>query len=222
MNRKPTLLIFDVNETLLDLEPLKMKVNKALGNPQAFSLWFKTMLHYSLAETIVANFNDFGDIGQATLKMVAEELKSPIPNKKMDDILSTIKELPPHPDVIEGLETLSGKNFKLAALTNGSLRTVKDQLLFAGISKYFDGIYSVDAVQKYKPHSEAYEHVLNIMNTDKMDAMLIAAHGWDILGAQRAGLQTCFLERQGKFIYPLAEKPTISVKKLTELGNKLG
>jgi 2-haloacid dehalogenase len=59
------------------------------------------------------------------------------------------------------------------------------------------------------------------MNTDKESAMLVAAHGWDIAGAQRAGLQTCFMERSGKFIYPLAEKPTFSIQKLTDLSHLL-
>ncbi|WP_031428673.1 haloacid dehalogenase type II [Flavimarina sp. Hel_I_48] len=221
MSTKPKLLIFDVNETLLDLKPLKEKVNEALESETGFSVWFRTLLHYSLVETTSLNYADFGEIGQATLKMVSKQFDRPLQDTEIENILSKIKELPPHTDVIEGLEQLAAQGFELAALTNGNLRTVKDQLHFAKIDHLFKGIYSVDAVQKYKPHPETYAHVLNVMNTEKENAMLVAAHGWDITGAQRAGLQTCFLERPGKFLYPLAEKPTYSIKKLTELPDLL-
>lgn len=46
MPTKPKLIVFDVNETLLDLKPLKSKVNQALGNDLAFDLWFSTLLYY--------------------------------------------------------------------------------------------------------------------------------------------------------------------------------
>jgi 2-haloacid dehalogenase len=221
MSKKPTLLIFDVNETLLDLVSLEKKINEAMGENLAFQLWFRMLLHYSLVETTSQNYADFNEIGQATLKILAQQLGKKISDEAIEEILSTIKELPPHDDVIEGLEKLAEQGFKLAALTNGSLRTVKGQLHFAKISHLFTGIYSVDAVQKYKPHPETYAHVLNVMNTEKENAMLVAAHSWDVTGAQRAGLQTCFIERPGKFIYPLAEKPTYSIQKLTDLSHLL-
>lgn len=222
MKKKPTLLIFDVNETLLDLAPLEERINDALGEKMAFQLWFRMLLHYSLVETISHNYADFNEIGQATLKMLAQQLDKNLSDALIKEILSTIKELPPHADVEEGLEQLAARGFELAALSNGSLRTVKDQLFFAKIDQFFTGIYSVDAVQKYKPHPEAYAHVLNIMNTEKENGMLVAVHGWDITGAQRAGLQTCFIGRPGKYIYPLAEKPTYSIQKLTDLSHLLG
>lgn len=50
---KPKVIIFDVNETLLDLAPLKKSVGQALGGREdLLPLWFSTMLHYSLVETL--------------------------------------------------------------------------------------------------------------------------------------------------------------------------
>lgn len=65
---KPKIIIFDVNETLLDLAPLKTSVGKALGGREEFlPLWFTTMLHYSLVETLSGSYHSFGDIGSAAL-----------------------------------------------------------------------------------------------------------------------------------------------------------
>lgn len=48
-NIRPKVLFFDVNETLLDLTKVKKEVGKALsGREDLLSLWFTTMLQYSL------------------------------------------------------------------------------------------------------------------------------------------------------------------------------
>ena len=69
---KPKVIIFDVNKTLLDLAPLKTSIAKAFGRREEIvPLWFSTMLHYSLVETLSGNYHSFGDIGIAALMMVA-------------------------------------------------------------------------------------------------------------------------------------------------------
>ncbi len=65
---KTPLLVFDVNETLLDLSPAKTRVNDLVGNAHAFKGWFSLLLHYSCVETITDNPIAFGAIGKATLK----------------------------------------------------------------------------------------------------------------------------------------------------------
>lgn len=45
---RPKVIIFDVNETLLSLAPLKTSVGKALGGrEELLPLWFSTMLRWS-------------------------------------------------------------------------------------------------------------------------------------------------------------------------------
>lgn len=200
---KPSLLIFDVNETLLDLEPVKTAINDFLDSKQASTIWFNKLLHYSLAETITENYLDFGQIGAATLKMTAQELSVEISDKKIDEILGKMTRLKPHPEVIEALQKLKTAGYKMVVLTNGGNETVKKQLEYAGISQFFEKMYSVEAVKKFKPHPQTYTYVLEQEKVKPGDAMLIAAHGWDIMGAGRAGLKTVFISRPGKFLYPL-------------------
>ena len=47
---KPSVIIFDVNETLLDMNDVKKKVNKALNSKRGFKLWFGLLLQYSLVD----------------------------------------------------------------------------------------------------------------------------------------------------------------------------
>ena len=71
-----TALIFDVNETLLDLAPLKTSVGKALGGREELvPLWFSTILHYSLVETLTGSYHSLGEIGTASLVQYEMSLK---------------------------------------------------------------------------------------------------------------------------------------------------
>ncbi|NJY61690.1 haloacid dehalogenase type II [Salinimicrobium sp. CDJ15-81-2] len=217
MTRKPSLLIFDVNETLLDMQPLKKEINEELGSQLAFNSWFCRLLLFSSVETLTGEYRDFGEIGAAVLKMTAKEFSAEISEERIKEILGKITDLDPHPEVPEALEELRKGCFKLVALTNGGKDTVNKQLKTAKLEGYFDAIYSVEAVGKFKPHPETYHHVLKKENSKPDDSMLIAAHAWDITGAQRAGLQTAFIHRPGKFLYPLAQEPEITGKDLKEI-----
>lgn len=219
----PKVIFFDVNETLLNLKPLKQSVTKALdGHDELVGLWFSTMLHYSLVETLTGTYHSFPEIGVAALQMVAES--KGIELSKVDAELAIVPvfgKLPPHPDVIEGLKELKKQGFLLVSLTNSSDAGVKAQFENAGLINIIDKRLTVEGVHKFKPDQEVYRWALVQMDVKASEAMLVAAHGWDIAGAKAAGLQTVFVARPGKALYPLAEKPDHVVKDIKELASLL-
>ena len=218
---KPELLIFDINETLLNLDPLASAINKALDSKHAFSLWFRTLLHYSLVETLTGNYEDFSAIGKATLKMTMQKFDKNLSEDTVDSILGNIKKLPPHDDVKEGLKLLKDAGVKLVALSNSNENLLKEQLQFAGIASYFDAIMSVEVVASYKPDASPYKAVLAKMSASPENTMMVAAHGWDILGAKRAGLRTAFVAREGHAIYPLDGAPELIGKTILEVAQTI-
>lgn len=207
MKKLPKVLIFDVNETLLDLTPIKTQVNEALQSDSAFDSWFSALLHYSLVETTTGSYKDFGEVGKDTLRMVSKNMERPLSDKHIDSILSVITNLSPHPEVDKSLASLKNYGCILVALTNGGQKTVEAQLDHAKLAHYFDRIISVEQVKKFKPHRSSYQYVLDLYKINPQEAILIAAHGWDIYGAQVAGLQTGFIAREGKHLYDLSQKP---------------
>jgi len=214
-------LIFDVNETLLDLSPLKASINQALENEQAANIWFAELLQYSLVDSITDTYHDFSDIAAAVLKMNAKKYHKDFSEEEIRDILKPISQLNAYPEVVEGLERLKKKGFQLIAFSNGKPAVLNEQLEFAGLTKYFDKILSVEAVKKYKPHPETYSYALKEANSEAENTMMVAAHGWDITGAMRAGLKTAFIQRPGKFIFPLAGKPTLETTDIMTLAEEL-
>ncbi|MEW5251381.1 haloacid dehalogenase type II [Microbulbifer sp. 2201CG32-9] len=223
MKPKPKVIIFDVNETLLDLAPLKESVGAALGGREdLLPLWFSTMLHYSLAETLSDEYHDFGEIGVAALMMVAEAQGVNLTYEEAKTaIVTPLGSLPPHADVKPGLKTLSKGDYKIVSLTNSSFKGVETQFKNAGLTDFFDKRYSVEAVRKYKPHPDTYRMVLKDMGVKPAEAMLVAAHPWDLMGAKNVGLQTVFVARPDKPLYPNMTAPDYVVKDIQELATIL-
>ena len=54
MNKE--VILFDIIQTTLDLEPLKPKFEETFGSPDALALWFSRLLHTSTV-CIVTNVN---------------------------------------------------------------------------------------------------------------------------------------------------------------------
>lgn len=220
---KPKVIIFDVNETLLDLGPLRTAVGKTIdGREDLLPLWFSTMLHYSLVDTLTDNYHDFGQIGSAALVMVAETQGIEIDIKTARAaIVGAITQLPPHEDVKSGLIELNKQGFTLVSLTNSSHAGVAAQFKFAGLTHLFSERYSVEDVGVFKPHPKPYQMVLEKMGIQPHEALMVAAHAWDLAGAKAVGLQTAFIRRPGKTLYPNTAMPDYVVDNIQELIRQL-
>ncbi len=221
--KRPKILFFDVNETLLDLTQMKRQVGEALnGREDLLSLWFTTMLQYSLVTTASGQYEHFGKIGAAALQMVGANNNIDINDTKANEvILNALRGLPAHPEVKQALTQLKENGYKLVSFTNSSNEGVKKQFKSAGLTEYFDVRLSVEEVGKFKPFRETYEWGAKKMGIKPNEAMLIAAHGWDIAGALWAGWRGAFISRPGAQLYPLAPKPEINENNLKLIANKL-
>ncbi len=215
------IILFDVNETLLETSPLKKKINSLLDSTKGFGIWFGMLLQYSLVDNCTNNYHDFSAIADATLDMAAKALKANIDAKEKKEALQTIEELSAYDDVPNGLKLLKENGFRLATLTNSPAATLSAQLQYAKLTEYFEATLSIDSIKKYKPALETYQWAAEQLSVSASDAKLIAAHGWDISGAMQAGLQAAFIERKGQSLYPLAAKPNFTAKDLIELANSI-
>ncbi|MFG0298224.1 MAG: haloacid dehalogenase type II [Phycisphaerales bacterium JB047] len=219
---RPACLFFDVNETLLDLTAMKASVAEALGGrPDLLSLWFTTMLQYSLVSSAGGQYEDFGVIGAAAMRMVARNNGIELTEAASKEAIRPILSLPPHPDVRDGLARLKAAGYRMVTLTNSSNKGVEAQMEHAGLTDMFEARLSVEDVQMYKPHQHVYAWASRKLGVDPGDCMLVAAHGWDIAGALWAGWRGAFLSRPGAQLYPLAPEPEINVPDLGQAADQL-
>ena len=89
------------------------------------------------------------------------------------------------------------------AVSNSTQEMMHEQLQNAGLTDYFDNIYSVDAVQRAKPFPEIYQHAANKEGCTPEQIAMIASHDWDILGAKQAGFRTGYIFRKQIPLNPL-------------------
>ena len=85
-----------------------------------------------------------------------------------------------------------------ALLSNGEADKSDKLLSNIGLRKYFDYIISAEEVRKYKPSPEPYLHVSKKLNLQISQIALVSSNLWDIAGAQAAGMQSCWINRERK------------------------
>ncbi|WP_418636592.1 haloacid dehalogenase type II [Winogradskyella sp.] len=220
---RPKVLFFDVNETLLDLTKMKKQVGEALnGREDLLSLWFTTMLQYSLVTTASGQYEHFGHIGAAALQMVAANNGITISEDEARNvILNSLRGLPAHPEVKAALAQLKKDGYKLVSFTNSSNEGVKKQFESAGLTDYFDECLSVEGIGKFKPFTDVYNWGARKMGVKPEACMLIAAHGWDVAGALWAGWRAAFVARPGQQLFPLALQTEINESDLQKVADIL-
>lgn len=107
---------------------------------------------------------------------------------------------------------------KLVALSNSFRALVEQQLTGAGLRPFFDEVLSVETLGKYKPDLAVYHWALRLLRVPASQAMLVAAHGWDVGGAKLAGMSTSFVARPGQSLHPLAPSLKLVVDNLHQLA----
>lgn len=214
-------IVFDVTETLLDLAAMDEHFKRVFGDAAARQQWFVQMLQSAFVATITDAYTDFGSIGRAALDMVAARRQIALSNEQRQEILGTMRTLPPHPDVKDGLESLRSAGLRLVALTNSTSATAEAQLSHAGLRGYFERVFSVEVVKRFKPATEVYRMVARELGMGEERLRLVAAHDWDVTGALRAGLQAAFVARPGNVLNPLDERPDIVGRDLREIAPRI-
>ena len=67
----PSVLVFDVNETLVDIDSIAPVFEHIFGDPAAMREWFNQLVMYSMTATLAGHYVDFFTLGQGVLRMIA-------------------------------------------------------------------------------------------------------------------------------------------------------
>lgn len=214
-------MLFDVNETLLDLSVLQPHFERVFGDVGVMQSWFAVLLHSSVVTTLADAYHDFGTLAGAALDVVAARQGMEVAEDERKAILGTVRELPPHPDVVPSLDRLREAGLRMATLTNSAHATVSAQISNAGLSDYFEALLTVDDVRAFKPSPEPYRMAARTLGVEIDQTRLIAAHDWDVFGALRAGCRAAFIARGGRPYHPLYDKPDVMAPDLAAVTDQI-
>lgn len=198
--RTPSTLVFDVNETLLDLTTLEPVFARVFGDTSVMREWFAQLILYSEALTLSGLYTPFGELAGGALRMVGETRGVAIETSDVDDLKQCIGEMPALPDVAPALEKLRAAGFRLVTLTNTPPGASPTQLDRAGLAEFFEQSFSVHEVRRFKPAPETYRLVGRELGIEMRDICMVACHLWDTLGAQAAGCAAALVKRPGNAV----------------------
>lgn len=194
---------FDMLGTFFSLESLRPRL-LLLGVPtHALELWFAESLRDFMALSHAGGYAPIRDILEAslprTLALLGRGDASPA---QCAQVLEGLKSLEPAEGAKEACELLTRAGWKLLALTNGGEESTRSLLTRAGLAGHFSAVLSTDSLRTTKPHPRVYAMAL-----ERADGTpwMVAAHAWDLQGAQRAGMRTAWVtheEQRWLGVYP--------------------
>jgi len=216
-------LLFDVNETLLDITVLEPFFQRVFNNKAVLRSWFAELVLYSQTMTLSGLYEPFANLALGSLKMVATNHHITMTDSDIEEFKSVLTNLPAHPDVIPALQRLQGAGFRLATLTNSAPTPSPTLLEKAGISEFFEYQFSVDSVQAFKPHRSTYQHVVTELGLKPDRVCLVACHLWDTIGAQAMGCAGAFIRRENNnlLIANNVPQPDFIAQDISDLADQL-
>lgn len=218
----PSVIVFDVNETLSDMSPLKVRFVEVGAPAHLASAWFAALLRDGFALAAAGGSASFSMIGS---HLLGETLREVSLNRGLheavDHIMDGFAALNVHADVEDGVHALRRAGVRLVTLSNGSADVAKTLLTRAGLQDDFDAFLSVQDAPGWKPVRAAYDYAADACGVEHEGMLLIAVHPWDIHGAAQAGLRTGWLNRD-KASYPrYYSPPDYTARTLNELARQL-
>lgn len=218
MKSRPTVVAFDVVETLFSLDPMRARLC-ALGLAgDALELWFARLLRDAFALDASGTFKTFGEVARATLEVMLAEHRLTADAVALGETLAGLGELPAHADVAPAFQILRNAGVRLVALTNGNADNTRRLLERAGLEAQIERVISIDGVCRWKPAGAVYLHAAKVAGVAPDELALVAAHAWDIQGASRAGLVTGWVSWLEKQFSPAMNPPDVTGATLIEVS----
>lgn len=213
--------VFDINETTLDLAPVREVADRLVGAEGGFRAWFARLIQLAMTVSVTGRHVPFTDLARDALNAVAATSGRRASEEDWSRLAAAFGELRAYPDVAPGLAALRDAGWALAALTNTPRAAVADQFERAGLSTAFDRVLSVDAVGRFKPAPEPYLYALDELGAGADGAWMVACHDWDLAGARAVGMRTAYVRRPGMSFAASHPGPDLEVDDFVELAERL-
>lgn len=193
---RPDVVAFDVNETLLDLRPVRAALVEAGQPDHLLTSAFSRTLATGFAATVTGTWCRFRDAFDAALAGLTD-----LDAAARSRVADAFGELAPHPDVEPALRALSESGVQAITLTHGSPGVAEAALERAGVAPLVARSLSSETIRAWKPAREVYLWAAGNCGVAPDRMALVAAHGWDVHGAQRAGCTGAWIPR-GERVFP--------------------
>ena len=211
---RPTAMFFDVFGTTVDWRSSILLDLEAFGLFEGFSApWEEFADRWragfrELQGAVVRGERDWLSMDSIHLEVLERLLADYGGYLIADDVIGDLNRawhrLTPWRDVVDGLTELK-RTCVISTLSNGNMRLLVDVAKFAHLP--WDCVISTDMFGTYKPNPEVYLGAARMLEIEPSEAMMVAAHAYDLDGAAAAGLRTAYVFRPDEFGTGMGEDP---------------
>lgn len=218
-----SVIVFDVNETLSDLQPMAQRFTDIGLSAHLAQTWFAQVLRDGFALAAAGGSATFSTIAEGVLRsLFFQHPPNWEPDEAVRHVLDGFSSLQVHPDVPAGVRALADGGLRQVTLSNGATRVADTLLTNAGVRQHLESLFSVEAAGRWKPAPESYAYAARQCAVPLSELMLVAVHPWDIHGAARAGLLTAWIDRSGVAAYPsYLSQPDLTVSGVEDLARRV-
>ncbi|OXM50496.1 haloacid dehalogenase type II [Amycolatopsis alba] len=176
-------LVFDILGTLVD-EPagLRAAIRRAAPDADADVLVEQWLGHLETEQRRIVE----GERPYVASDVLDREAA------QTDELAAAGRRMPPWPDTVDGLSRLA-EHYPLIGLSNASRTTLLRMNAHAGLR--WHQALSAEEAQSYKPDPAVYELAVKVSGAPPERLLMVAAHAWDLRGAQGVGLRTAYVAR---------------------------
>ena len=211
-------IVFDVIGTLFSLERLRPEFVR-LGAPErTLELWFAQSLRDFFAYSHAGGYVPMAEVMAAALPRALRMVGVDADAAERERVTAAMAELEPGEGAREACAVLADVGCRLVALTNGSAELAQGLLERSGLAAHFDSVRSCDEIRVSKPAREVYA-----MAEPRGDepVWMVAAHAWDVAGAQRAGLRGAWVSAAEGMHLDAFPEPDVRAGDLAEAARAL-
>ena len=194
-------LTFDMYGTLLDLPATFTNAFAGFLSERGHSaspshlqaMWEREYLMESMVDTLIGGGRTpFEQVRRTTLHQLLSRYGV---EHTPDDIERVLGEATPtlYPDVVDSMNKLS-EHYTLSILSNGDLSALERVVRQLGIPAH--RTLSAEQAGCYKPDLRVYQYGAKALGLEPGQIMHIAAHPWDLRGAEAIGMRTAYIKRE--------------------------
>lgn len=202
----PEILAFDVFGTVVDWRSSIVREGKAFGEAQGIEFDWEQFADewrglygpwMNKVRTGELGWTRLDDLHRMSLEALLEDHDFPdLDPEVVSEFSLAWHRLDPWPDAAEGLRLL-GENFITLTLSNGNVSLMVDLARWGGLR--WDCILGAEHSRRYKPDPNVYLDAARAFDREPGDVMMVATHVNDLLAAQKCGLKTAYVYRDGEY-----------------------
>ncbi|PSP39385.1 haloacid dehalogenase type II [Halobacteriales archaeon QH_7_65_31] len=214
-------LTFDSYSTIVDVGSAVDVLAGHVADPERVAeRWRSQSLLYSVVVNDVDSYEPFYELNRRALAHALETAGADVTETEREEILSVYLDLRVFSDVRAGLDRLT-EAYDCWVVSNGNPEMLDRMFEVADLHDRVEGYVSADEIGTFKPDGELYRHAAARIGTPIEELAHVTAGWFDVAGAEAAGMQAVWVNRDGGPYPNVGPDPSLEVDSFTALADEL-